>query len=1602
MKTKQRTATGFARRTLPAAVALVFSHATWAGINDTGNPVNLPTGGNPADPTKITTTAVGTNSLSVGIAGRAVIDWATFNISSGNTVNFTGSGAVLNRVAGGNATNGSTIAGTLNGSNLAVMLMNPNGIAFTSTAVVNVGALVATTGTINESTFTSTGDAVITGATGSIVNRGQITASGKQITMSNAGLVALVAPSVENSGVIAAVAGKIFIGGAEAATVSMNGGLYEFAVTQGAAPVPHMDNIHNTGTLTTAASETGSVPSGTIILSAPEVEGVVSGTINLSGIQRANRIEVNGKTVVLASDLDATTVAGNSQVVNVYGGDTGAQLQDAVDIAKVGTPGAGATVNVNGTFELAQQVNLNKANLTLQGGTDAEIVVTNPLGDNDQLNGFAIAANNVTVSGLDIAGPATLSYDKYAWGNRVTRGIVVQTGVTGFNIAGNTIHDIRTGILIDGRDNTGVVSANTIENTKSGISVQYTDGSGIAISNNGQGSNGNEWGVNLHLNGFLDGGVIHQPNPYVPGAPSATWQQALLDLSTTNGGWSVQDQGYASSNRTHVNVKPGGSNLNQGSLLTPLATIQAGINAVVAGGTVNVGEGTFAENVSIGKLLTLKGRGAGSSIIDPVSGDALAISGNLGSGTLLIDGFTFSGAPRYGVKVAGDAVPGSTILGELIVRNSDFIRNGQNGLAVLGDTAAGVPGVGKVTLENDNFVGNGTTTASSLGYGDILFNFYNGDVTFKNLRITGEGEFIGIQMRGRSPNPNQPVPSGTVQFDTVTIDGSFLRPDVPNSNPTWHNVGTWNPGGPGDAIHLLEYSSVDNVSFTNVSINLAAGHGMFLEGLGSTLDIGNTSFGLNTNLTELGARPDDSAAQRKLRVSRNIFVGSNDNGLVTKVDASGATFTGAADGFAIEDRVYHALDFSGLGLVTWDPGHLYVTADSGSIQRGINAACECDMVHVGAGTFAEQLTIDKSLTLVGAGADQTIVAPASLAADADGMKNILTIGGSSTSAEVSGFTFKGPVAGITAGIFVGDGAYASIHNNKVVDIREATAISGNQTGIGIFVGRAKFDTSGTADIVDNEITGYQKGGIVVDGPGSHATITGNTVIGEGATSAIAQNGIQVSRGASATLSGNTVRGNVYTGPQADADDFAAGILFFNSDPYVGQGGVGIAADNTITANQFGIWTNDPVVLPTISLAGTGGNTRNAVAFFNGGYANQGPLLEYPAWEKSNAALVDVTNFGGKQSGDIADVGGSLKVTGWNAFDAIQPAVGAVADGARIDVAAGTYGENVVLGGLRNLYFSDVTLGSLTLQSGGAGSGIGGRVTANGSGGFLFNAAVSLLGDTSLSTTGANIVFNGDIQGAGGNAYAVSLNAGTGSVSLISGGSEGSPLGRLEVQSNNFMLASTLWVTGYDIDALGIVALSNHTLRSVGGGGTDAISAGGDVTGSTISASGVQIQSGGDVAANVTSQGGVAVAASNVSGSFSAPSLSFQAQQSVNVTVNAPGPVEIHSGGPANVSGSAPTLVIDAPSGSASGSFGQVTNAGGGLIDVNGKPQPNVSIAENNANNNRVVPADITTGADDRGEDPRRDKLRRRRPLKDAADVLQNGEALEIDLAPSND
>lgn len=263
-----------------------------------------------------------------------------------------------------------------------------------------------------------------------------------------------------------------------------------------------------------------------------------------------------------------------------------------------------------------------------------------------------------------------------------------------------------------------------------------------------------------------------------------------------------------------------------------------------------------------------------------------------------------------------------------------------------------------------------------------------------------------------------------------------------------------------------------------------------------------------------------------------------------------------------------------------------------SIQDAVNAAPNNGTVYLCGNTpYAEPVVIgNKRLTLTG---DQgaTIQAPATWPNQDSLLPSELTgngvarpcalvlVWGNSANATIQGLTISGPFSSVCAGqlfgIMVIDGASATIQGNTITHIREV-ADSGNQTGVGIEVGRMYWSGLGEADFVgsatieNNAVSDYQKNGITVDGPGTSATVTGNTVTGAGPVSYIAQNGIQLSRGATGQIRDNVVSGNQYTGTSTDG----AGILLFGGWADSGVGGplvTGIQVSaNRLLNNDVGV------------------------------------------------------------------------------------------------------------------------------------------------------------------------------------------------------------------------------------------------------------------------------------------------------------------------------------------------------------------------------------------------------------------------------------------------
>jgi hypothetical protein len=128
--------------------------------------------------------------------------------------------------------------------------------------------------------------------------------------------------------------------------------------------------------------------------------------------------------------------------------------------------------------------------------------------------------------------------------------------------------------------------------------------------------------------------------------------------------------------------------------------------------------------------------------------------------------------------------------------------------------------------------------------------------------------------------------------------------------------------------------------------------------------------------------------------------------------------------------------------------------------------------------------------------------------------------------------------------------------------------TGCQGGLGIYAA----SNSGTDNvkITYNNVENYQKNGITVNGPGSApgptATISFNTVIGQGATTGAAENSIQIGFGATGFITSNTVGSDVWAlDTIMDPGDAAAGILVYAAS------GVSISSNN-VSNTQYGIVT----------------------------------------------------------------------------------------------------------------------------------------------------------------------------------------------------------------------------------------------------------------------------------------------------------------------------------------------------------------------------------------------------------------------------------------------
>jgi hypothetical protein len=124
-------------------------------------------------------------------------------------------------------------------------------------------------------------------------------------------------------------------------------------------------------------------------------------------------------------------------------------------------------------------------------------------------------------------------------------------------------------------------------------------------------------------------------------------------------------------------------------------------------------------------------------------------------------------------------------------------------------------------------------------------------------------------------------------------------------------------------------------------------------------------------------------------------------------------------------------------------------------------------------------------------------------------------------------------------------ASGNVQSSAVRDIRLGPSLASCQSGYGIF---AQSGAGGTAQLTveDSSVHGYQKAGILANEAGTELLTLSTAVTGDGPTTAIAQNGIQVGFGATGRVAGNAILNHVYA-CATGACEASTNILVFEAD-----------------------------------------------------------------------------------------------------------------------------------------------------------------------------------------------------------------------------------------------------------------------------------------------------------------------------------------------------------------------------------------------------------------------------------------------------------------------
>ena len=418
---------------LQAAAIVVVSLPAFAQLSPNARPTGgTVVGGQATIGNTATTTTIAQTTQ------KTAIDWQSFNVGSQQTVLFVqpnASAIALNRVVGPDP---SQIAGRIT-ANGQIIVQNQSGVMFLDGAQVNTSGLMVTAVGISNSNFMAGNMVFDQAATpgAKVTNAGTLTVKG-------AGLAALVAPSVANSGTIDAKMGNVVLAGAQAVTLDMYGdGLVSVNVTKQVTQAPDGTNalVTNTGVIRAAG--------GTVRLTAAAADGVVTNLVTAGGTITANTVGNKTGTISIAGVGGNIEITGQLGAEGLATGTTGGTvamtatgnvaLQNTAVVSTSGKAGGG-TVAIGTTLNRTQTA----TNVSIAAGATVKADATDT-GKGGSVTILSTAATSMAGSITAKGGP-----------NGGDGGFVEVSGNTGFSLTGMVDVSAPSGkqgsILIDPRD----------------------------------------------------------------------------------------------------------------------------------------------------------------------------------------------------------------------------------------------------------------------------------------------------------------------------------------------------------------------------------------------------------------------------------------------------------------------------------------------------------------------------------------------------------------------------------------------------------------------------------------------------------------------------------------------------------------------------------------------------------------------------------------------------------------------------------------------------------------------------------------------------------------------------------------------------------------------------------------------------------------------------------------------------------------------------------------------------------------------------------------------------------------------------------------------